>query len=66
MNYLTLYSPEILQNEPYGEKSDVWSLGCMVYEMCALQPPFYSQNMLQLASAVRFFFVKNSLSQGVC
>ncbi|XP_072042766.1 serine/threonine-protein kinase Nek10-like [Amphiura filiformis] len=44
--------PEIIQNLPYGEKSDVWAVGCILYQMCTLQPPFYSSNMLALASKI--------------
>ncbi|CAI4230780.1 unnamed protein product [Auanema sp. JU1783] len=44
--------PEIVQNLPYSEKADIWSLGCCVYEMAALKPAFYSQNMLQLATHI--------------
>ncbi|XP_068179667.1 serine/threonine-protein kinase Nek10 [Antennarius striatus] len=48
-----LYScPELVKNEPYGEKADVWALGCILYQMAALQPPFYSSNMLSLASKI--------------
>lgn len=46
------FSPEVLKSEPYGEKADVWALGCILYQMAALQPPFYSSNMLSLASKV--------------
>ncbi|KAG7216469.1 hypothetical protein INR49_001955 [Caranx melampygus] len=46
-----LYScPEVVKNEPYGEKADIWALGCILYQMATLQPPFYSTNMLSLAS----------------
>lgn len=45
-------SPEIIQNLPYGEKADVWSLGCLLYQMCTLKPVFYSSNMLTLATKV--------------
>ncbi|XP_067456755.1 serine/threonine-protein kinase Nek10 isoform X1 [Thunnus thynnus] len=48
-----LYScPEIVKNEPYGEKADIWALGCILYQMATLQPPFYSSNMLSLANKI--------------
>ncbi|CAJ1062953.1 serine/threonine-protein kinase Nek10 [Xyrichtys novacula] len=48
-----LYScPEVVKSEPYGEKADVWALGCILYQMAALQPPFYSSNMLSLANKI--------------
>ncbi|XP_043973271.1 serine/threonine-protein kinase Nek10 isoform X1 [Gambusia affinis] len=48
-----LYScPEVVQNKPYGDKADIWALGCILYQMATLQPPFYSSNMLSLASMI--------------
>lgn len=41
-----------MQNQPYGEKADVWALGCILYQMCMLKPPFYSDNMLSLVTKV--------------
>lgn len=45
-------SPEIIQNNPYSFKSDIWSLGVLLYEMCALQPPFNGKNIHMLAMQI--------------
>ena len=42
-------SPEIVQAQEYNFKTDLWSLGVILYEMCALQPPFNSSNIAALA-----------------
>ncbi|XP_069770121.1 serine/threonine-protein kinase Nek10 isoform X2 [Narcine bancroftii] len=48
-----LYScPEIVKSEPYGEKADIWAAGCILYQMATLNPPFYSSNMLSLATKI--------------
>ena len=38
-------SPEIWNDEPYSNKSDIWSLGCVIYEMMTLHPPFRAESM---------------------
>ena len=38
-------SPEVWQDKPYDSKCDVWSLGCVIYELAALHPPFLAQDM---------------------
>ncbi|BFZ02359.1 hypothetical protein BsWGS_05398 [Bradybaena similaris] len=48
-----LYScPEVVQNQAYGEKTDIWALGCILYQMCMLEPPFNSNNMLTLVKKI--------------
>ena len=42
-------SPEIVENKPYSFESDVWSLGILLYEMCALEPPFNGRSIHELA-----------------
>lgn len=41
-------SPELCQDVPYSSKSDIWALGCLLYEICSLRPPFAATNLLSL------------------
>lgn len=41
-------SPEVCESKPYTYKSDVWSLGVVLYELCALDRPFMADNLLGL------------------
>ncbi|XP_032927416.1 serine/threonine-protein kinase Nek4 isoform X2 [Catharus ustulatus] len=42
-------SPELFSNKPYNYKSDVWALGCCVYEMATLKHAFNAKDMNSLA-----------------
>lgn len=46
-------SPEQMNNTGYNDKSDVWSLGCLIYEVCSLVPPFLAPNQKSLAEKIR-------------
>jgi len=41
-------SPEICEEKPYNEKSDIWALGCILYEMCSYKRPFNASNQAAL------------------
>lgn len=41
-------SPELFSNKPYNHKSDVWALGCCVYEMATLKHAFNAKDMNSL------------------
>ena len=36
-------APEVIREQPYDLSGDVWSLGCMLYELVTLRSPFYKE-----------------------
>ena len=45
-------SPEIWKDNPYNLKSDIWSLGCVFYELIMLKTPFRGKSMKDLYKKV--------------
>lgn len=45
-------SPELCQGQKYNMKSDMWALGCILYELCALSKPFDASNMPAIIFAI--------------
>ncbi|MBN3325898.1 NEK11 kinase, partial [Atractosteus spatula] len=45
-------SPEVLSHQGYDSKSDVWSLGCILYEMCCLEHAFTGHNFLSVVMKI--------------
>lgn len=41
-------SPEVCRSEPYNWKSDIWALGCVLYELCMLKHAFESSSLIGL------------------
>lgn len=46
-------SPEICSAQPYTLKSDIWSLGCIIYELCTHEPPFNAKTHFDLVSKIK-------------
>jgi len=61
-------SPEVWRDMPYDGKSDIWSLGCVLYEACALKPPFQAKDMEGLYRRVlrgQYSRIPGCFSQGM-
>ena len=45
-------APELVQEQPYNQTADLWSLGCILYELYYGQPPFYTNNIYTLIQQI--------------
>jgi serine/threonine protein kinase len=46
-------SPEIISSLPYTQASDIWALGCVLYELCAHNPPFTAKSQMALFQRIK-------------
>ncbi|KAF1328420.1 Nek protein kinase, partial [Globisporangium splendens] len=61
-------SPEMVNEMTYDERSDIWALGCLLYEMATLAPPFDATNQLALAKKInagKFTRIPQQYSEGL-
>ncbi|XP_072548891.1 serine/threonine-protein kinase 36 [Salminus brasiliensis] len=45
-------SPELVEEKPYDHTSDLWSLGCILYELHTGAPPFYTNSIFHLVQLI--------------
>lgn len=48
-----LQSPEICEQKPYSYKSDIWSLGCILYELLCLRLPFEGESVQSVFGKIK-------------
>lgn len=45
-------SPELIKQVPYDFKVDIWSVGCSMYHLACLEPPFQGENLIVLGNNI--------------
>ena len=45
-------APELVREQPYDHTADLWSLGCILFEIAVGSPPFYTNNIFQLVNQI--------------
>ena len=50
-------APEVFRGEPYDNKADIWSLGCILFELATLKLAFGGNNFFQDISKVKKLFL---------
>jgi NIMA (never in mitosis gene a)-related kinase len=45
-------APEIFKGQPYDASSDLWSLGCILHELCTLQKAFLGEDTAQIIGKI--------------
>jgi serine/threonine-protein kinase ULK/ATG1 len=54
-------APEVLNNEEYNNKADIWSIGTVFYEILFGKPPFTAANMIDLLKNIQKLPVCNKI-----
>jgi serine/threonine protein kinase len=52
VNTLNYMSPELIKGEPVNNKTDIWSFGCILYEMLTLEKAFKRDTYLEMANEI--------------
>ncbi|XP_035770510.1 serine/threonine-protein kinase Nek5-like isoform X2 [Neolamprologus brichardi] len=56
-------SPEICENRPYNNKTDIWSLGCVLYELCTLKHPVNPRDRPSVTSVLKRPILEKHISK---